>query len=254
MTRVWHDKRYYERIETVEKFDHPSFLKINALSKQAIKILDVGCGDGSKLSKLGSKESKRYGCDISKAGTDRGKKLYKEIIFSVFSGTRLPFKSDFFDLTTTHFVLEHTKNPKALITDMIRVTKKDGLICFLAPNYGAPNRASPNFIGSRSKKLLHGFKHDLFPRQGLNWNKVTPKLNTMENFESDDDTTIEPYLNSLRLFLKSHKCDIVETSSNWNLELKNFSKVQGVFSFFGNLGFYPFKYWGPHLFIVARKL
>lgn len=226
--KIWEDEAYYKRIGRLEKFDHPGFIRAQELCKDSETILDVGCGDGSKLKKLGGKDAKRFGCDVSPVA--------KKFGFDVFNGVNLPYKNGTFDRVTSFFVLEHTDEPKKLLVEMIRVLKINGLLILLAPNFGAPNRASPNFEGSRAKKLF------LNPH----WHKVTPRIDSMKNFESDLDTTMEPYLGDIVKYLQSKKMEILEKNSFWEMEKSNAKLIQNFFK-------YLFKDWGPHLFVVARK-
>lgn len=226
--KIWSDKKYYQEIARKETFDHPGYLRAIELCRDAKNILDVGCGDGSKLKKLGNKNTKRFGCDVSP--------LVKEYGFDVFDGVNLGYKDNTFDRVVSFFVLEHTEKPKDLLADMVRVLQKDGLLILLAPNFGAPNRCSPNFEGSRIRKL---FKNPT-------WHKVNPKTDSMKNFEPDLDTTMEPFLGSVVKYLKSLKLEIVEKNSFWEMERKDAKIIQKIFRLLC-------EDWGPHLFVVARK-
>jgi hypothetical protein len=126
----------------------------------------------------------------------------------------------------------------------------------IAPNYGAPNRASPPFRGPRIKKLIEGFLNDLLrPFIGgssLNWNKVEPIANA-DHYEIDWDTTVEPYLGSLALFVKSLGLTVIEKMSCWEEEEKGANSMQKVLRFLGERNIYPFNNWGPHLVILVEK-
>lgn len=228
MNKLWNDKNYYKRISEKETFDHPGFLLAKKYCLNTKKILDMGCGDGSKLIRLGNSKTERFGCDVSNISQKLG--------FVKFDGVKLPFESNFFDRVVSFFVLEHTQKPKELLVEMVRVLEPEGLLILLCPNFGAPNRASPNFKGSRIKKLFFN------PR----WNKVAAKTESMENFQSDFDTIMEPYLGDVVAFLKQRGLKIIETNSFWEMELKNAKVWQKLFKYF-------FKNWGPHLFLVAQK-
>lgn len=227
--KLWNDEKYYKKIAQSEDFSHPGFLRAQEYCQNAKKILDVGCGDGSKLKKLGNLKTKRFGCDVGSFSQKLG--------FKRFNGIKLPFESNYFDRVVSFFVLEHTQEPQKLLIEMVRVLEPGSLLILLCPNFGAPNRASPNFKGPRWKKLFFN----------PHWNKVIPKTDSMKNFQSDFDTLIEPYLVDVANLLKQNGLKIIETNSYWEMELKNAKIWQKLFRYF-------FKNWGPHLFIVVQKL
>lgn len=250
--KIWGSKDYYQTISALEDFSHPGFQKAIELCKESQTILDVGCGDGSKLERLAGPLIKGTGTELSQMAIGLAKQKFPKSIYKLQKSSELPFTGNKFDCVTNFFVLEHTIDPMHLITEMIRVCKKNGLVILLCPNFGAPNRASPNFIGSRASKLMSGFISDLTNSQALNWNKVKPKITSIKEFIPDLDTTAEPYLGSLIKFLKS-KGDIIETNSYWEMEKTRPKLIQRLFKLLGQLQLYPFKYWGPHLFLVFRK-
>jgi len=136
---------------------------------------------------------------------------------------------------------------------MLRVTEADGYLAILCPNYGAPNRRSPVSKENPFKKLISGFILDLIgSRDGIGFTKVTPKK-IFKNI--DDDTTCEPYLWNLLKYLRHKKYIKVEqTSSLWEIDDNAVSLHQRLFKMLGQKGIFPFKYWGPQLFIVIKKL
>ena len=227
--KIWEDKRYYDRIERLDDLSHPGFLLAQEYCQEAKKILDVGCGNGSKLKKLGNSKTKRFGCEVSS--------LAKQWGFQVFNGIKLPYKDCSFDRVVSFFVLEHTDKPKELLVDMVRVLETGGLLILLAPNFGAPNRASPNFEGSRIMKLIFNPE----------WHNVKPKIDSMEDFESDLDTTFESYLGTIAGYLPKLGMKIIEKNSFWEMERSDAKIIQKLFRHF-------FADWGPHLFLVVQKI
>ncbi len=134
----------------------------------------------------------------------------------------------------------------------MRVLKRGGSFLIVAPNFGAPNRASPGFSGSRFRKLIGGFARDFIPAGDLNWNRVEP-IATSNSYEIDWDTTIEPYLGSLLKYLKHKGFSISFSASFWDLDSPKASFMQKNFKFLGRMGIYPFNLWGPHMTVVIEK-
>lgn len=253
-TDIWLKKEYYQKISQKEDFSHPGFLYAVNSSKKASSILDIGSGDGSKLARLGNLRTLKVGCDPSFTGSKIAKQANSKMLTVVCEGEYLPFVNNSFQQVTCFFVLEHTHNPEELVKEIIRVTKKEGLFIIVAPNFGAPNRASPNYKKSRISKLLNGLKFDLFINaSSLNWNSVKPNLKSINEFEPDLDTTIEPYLLSLTRFIRQFPVKIIHKDSCWEMELEKPKLLQKIFRFLGTKSVFPFSYWGPHLFLVGKK-
>jgi len=255
--KLWQTQNYYQKASAASKksLDHPALLEIAKFSKAALRILELGCGDGTKLASLTPKSKKRFGVDISKKAIDLAKKKFKDINF--FQGDvekGLIFQNQSFDLVYSAFVLEHLSNPEKFLKEAIRLTEIDGKIVFVAPNFGAPNRSSPCFKGSRIKKLFIGFLKDFLAIgkdfKELNWLKVKPRIN--EKYQPDFDTTVEPYLLTLQKFLEKNGIKTLKVNSLWSEELTSKSN-QNVFRLLAYLKIYPFYFWGPHLFYVGER-
>lgn len=252
---MWNSKKYYQNIAKTEDFSHPGFLQVIKLCRQARSVLDVGCGDGSKLARIGNSQTARTGCDISRAAVKLGRKKFPKINFSVVPGEKLPYADNQFENIVSFFTIEHTQDPELFVSEMVRVTKPKGRLFILAPNYGAPNRASPNFRGSRVWKMLAGIVQDFFSRDyHLTWNHVESKVTSFNNFKPDSDTTVEPYLRSLICYLQSRNIRIAKANSYWEMERGNAWFWQKILRFLGEKSFFPFEFWGPHIYLSGEKL
>ena len=244
---------YYYNIASKgsKDFKHLAMKKLAEIASSATQILDMGCGEGTRLGLLKSKAEK-YGIDINKFAITNARKKYKNIKFEIGNLENLPYKDNFFDLVYSAYVFEHLDNPKKVIAEGLRVLKKNGHLIIIAPNFGAPNRASPPSKENRLTKLIHGFVFDFLLTRELNWQKVTP-ISTIDKYDIDWDTTIEPYIKSLMEFLKRKHMKIDYYSSCWQEETSENGIFQKVFRVLGEIGFYPFNLWGPHLIVVAQK-
>lgn len=255
---VWGRKSsgYYDlQIISQELFEHPGYSILLELAREATRTLDIGCGDGRKTSLISTKARTKepYGVDISPYAIKEARKKDSTVSYTVADIEFLPFDTAYFDLVYSGFVLEHTQNTEKIILEAIRVLKPGGFGILLCPNYGSPNRSSPCYNKSRIKKLFYGFLLDFYRQKDkLSWEKVTPMSDARNKHTMDFDTTVEPYLLTLKNFLESNSCEIFNCSSLW--ELEDSAKLRHkFFKLLGEVNIYPFIYWGPQVLVVFRK-
>ena len=230
---------------------HPGLLYLRETFKKRKRVLDVGCGEGSRMATLSTNFNECYGVDLNKTAVNLAKKIYPHLKFTMGNVENLEFEDESFDLVYSAFVIEHVVNYNKVISEMFRVCKKDGLIVILAPNYGAPNRRSPNSKENPIVKLIRGFVYDYFGNtETIKWTKVEPKK--VYN-RIDDDTSVEPYIGSLVRFFERTRYKIVKSSSLWELEQTSLNPRKILFKLLGKLKMYPFIYWGPQIFITIEK-
>lgn len=254
--KLWKTKKYYEFAGRGSRdVDHPGMKELMTLSKKATNILDLGCGEGTRLSYV-AKGKSGAGVDISANAISLAKESYPQFSFKKADLEKLTFKDGDFDLVYSAYVLEHLNNPEKVIDEAIRVLRNDGYLVLIAPNYGAPNRASPVFRGSRFKKLFGGLVKDFFvvfkSVNSLQWDKVTA-LDDITSYAPDTDATTEPYLGTLMHYLIKRGLEIKKYSSCWGEELPGAKVFQRLIRVLGETGLFPFKLWGPHLIVVAYK-
>ncbi|MBL7036665.1 methyltransferase domain-containing protein [Candidatus Microgenomates bacterium] len=259
-SKLWKSDHYYKKAgESSSAFDYPGMKVLKKYSIGASRILDLGCGDGTRLNYLSRKNNKCYGVDISKKAISLSKKKYPKCDFTASNLEKLSFKDNSFDLVYSAFVLEHLKNPQKMLKEATRVLEPSGVLILMAPNFGSPNRISPPGKYSRVKKLLVGVFSDLsrpfIKVNSLKWRKVTPiEINDPKEYSIDCDTTIEPYIGDLVPFLKNKNFKIIKSSSLWSQDSKGGSILNLVVKSLGKIGLYPFTNWGPHLLVVAKKI
>lgn len=102
---------------------------ISFIPPSPTKILDVGCASGWFLSKLKQnyKKADCYGVDVYREAIAYGKKKYKNLHLKVGDAHKLPFNSSTFDVIVCCEVVEHVLNPLAVLKEIKRVLKKDGV-------------------------------------------------------------------------------------------------------------------------------
>lgn len=107
------------------------------IKKFPIKIIDFGCGDGVQLNTIKKALNKEknvelYGIDLSNEALSVAKKKTGGhfINSSVYE---VPFQDESFDISISSDVIEHVNNPLAMIEEIRRVTKPDGIIIIGTP-------------------------------------------------------------------------------------------------------------------------
>jgi len=95
------------------------------------KVLDLGCGDGDYALQL-----KQTGYDVLAADLDNERFRYKDNIpFMQCDITKgLPFADGSFDICLFLEVIEHLKNPYAVMQELKRILKPNGTLILSTPN------------------------------------------------------------------------------------------------------------------------
>lgn len=120
------------------------------------KLLEVGYGCGIFFHSLKNKAKKIYGIDIHKKAAEVERLLRNEHIFAyLFSGSLLemPFEGMTFDGVVCISTLEHIKNLQLAISELNRITKKNGYVFVGVP---VKNKLSDTFfhlMGYDSNKI-----------------------------------------------------------------------------------------------------
>ncbi len=100
-------------------------------------IFDVGCGLGQLISELEKRDYRNItGVDSSETATKAltSSSHYAKIYCLDLERSRLPVDDNFVDIVTCLEVFEHLYNPLALLAEITRVLKPQGLAIFSFPN------------------------------------------------------------------------------------------------------------------------
>lgn len=96
------------------------------------RVLDVGCGVGMYLAAFQRCTSHVFGVEVEHAWACDALSHANGIVQAV--GEFLPFADGAFDLTFSHEVLEHVTDDRAVLAEMVRVTRPGGRIVLFVPN------------------------------------------------------------------------------------------------------------------------
>lgn len=94
-------------------------------------ILDLGCSHGYILKNLAHDAGFCVGVDIDRETARLGA---PNIAYVLADGERLPFKAGTFDIVVCNHVYEHTDAPAAMLAEIRRLLKADGVCYFAGPN------------------------------------------------------------------------------------------------------------------------
>ncbi len=105
-------------------------------SRLAGLVLENGCGVGLYAERLAAFGGQVVGLeyDFARAAEASG----REVRVLNAAGEALPFSPATFDLILSHEVLEHVRDDRTAIHEMIRVLKRGGRLVIFCPNRGYP--------------------------------------------------------------------------------------------------------------------
>lgn len=112
-------------------------------SRKNIKILDIGCGDGSHLIDISrninnlSVKAKISAIDISKRNIELASERLGDINFIVADAINLPFESNYFDFVYSWMVIEHLNDYPKMVSEINRVLKENGT-CYVSTIMKSP--------------------------------------------------------------------------------------------------------------------
>ncbi len=158
MARRYNPEDYIFHSNFLVKFvELMRFKKIKDLLQLTIDdhFLDIGCGSGYLLNQAACKRG--IGVDISdlmvKTAWENCKKNGKKFIVQS-DAENLPFKNRSFSKIVSTEVIEHILHPKALLEEIVRVSKKNTVIVITIPNEKYINWIKNLLFSLKVHKLL----------------------------------------------------------------------------------------------------
>jgi len=111
-------------------------------SIQGTRVLEVGTGRGGKGIAYAGEGMNVTALDVDvpalQLGAQAARARNVNIRFLVGDGTRLPFPADYFDAILLDSVIEHVRDPQALLQECQRVLKRGGIVFVVFPPFYGP--------------------------------------------------------------------------------------------------------------------
>ncbi len=121
---------------------------INQLDLHKKNVLDIGCYDGTLLSRLRNKDNNLWGIEANPYLTSRAiKKGVQVKNFLLTDETRLPFHNGFFELVIAGEFIEHVYDPVHFLKEVRRVLAPKGKLLISTPNLASLSRRCMLFLG-----------------------------------------------------------------------------------------------------------
>src|SRR3990170_2451722 len=135
---------------------HPSYVwrsgqdrRLNLIRRyvplEGARVLDIGCGIGTYVRRLGELSDRVYGIGVDAARVRRG----DLDSLAVGVSERLPFAGRSFDMVLLNEVIEHVKDDAETLREACRVVRADGHVVIYAPNRLYPFETHGVYLGKR---------------------------------------------------------------------------------------------------------
>jgi len=126
-------RRFYDRIDRDKEYSICKNAEEHSIYPALIKIIERYGLNDKKIFEIGSGTGRFQDIVADYTGVDISEdlqKLYHKPFFVVEDGKPYPFQDESFDFVFTNAVFEHIPNIGLALSEMIRVTKRGGVILF----------------------------------------------------------------------------------------------------------------------------
>ncbi len=208
-------------------------------SPKGKKILDVGCGNGGISIAFTMAGAQVSGVEIEEElymiSKNYAESLNIKPDFYLYDGLKLPFENNAFDFAVSASVLEHTDDPTAYLTEILRVVKPGGSLYL-----GFPNKLWPKetHTGLWLLTYMPAFLRPAY----IKFKKRNPLEDNNLHFYSYFDLQ-----KMIEVGLGNYKWIIVEEEGKSNNLVKKI--IRSVLKMLG----LPYKAFLPHILLILKK-
>lgn len=154
-SQKFYDEVYYKNLDTEQLVNrHYRNLAKRLNIQSGEHILDIACGTGGWLLTCKQLGALTYGIDISEKAIAFCKKILSPENFHVADAEQLPFPDHSFDVITCLGSLEHFRDQKVAIKEILRVAKTNAKVIISVPNSGFLTRRLGLYRGTQQADYL----------------------------------------------------------------------------------------------------
>jgi len=213
------------------------------------RALDVGCGVGQVVRRLGESGFVAAGVDVSEPCVARARSA--GLNCALYDGGSLPYPDGSFDSAGALNVLEHVEEPEVFLSELVRVVKAGGKVVVSSPNFFRVigwHDYHPHMRGWRNKarnlrRLIAKRRQMRTSPAQVRFDRITPIVK--ESFTADDDAIVATNGPEIAFFLRRAGCRVerIECTDR---------PVNAVVDVLLNLT--PLRYGMFNAFVVARRV
>jgi methionine biosynthesis protein MetW len=131
----WRRRESYTEQHHEESSPNEIIETVDLILRKGLRVLDIGCGNGSLFKIAEAKFHEVHGCDISLTALQGAKTTgMRTICLDLNTTIPLPYQNESFDAITCLEVLEHILDPFHLLNDLHRVLRPKGQVLLTTPN------------------------------------------------------------------------------------------------------------------------
>ncbi|MFC1662951.1 class I SAM-dependent methyltransferase [Patescibacteria group bacterium] len=184
--RITHDKiackynqKHDEIYNDIEQHRLNNIIKdiISRTKLKSIQVLDFGAGTGNLTKKFINFGCQVTACDVSEKSLNilSQESNSPNLKVKPYNGQTLPFPDNSFDIVSTYSVLHHIPDYLSAIEEMVRVTKKNGLVYIdheTNNNHWHPNPVLNEYYQLIKKTFWEKLSSSLKSGELFSWNFV----------------------------------------------------------------------------------
>ncbi len=130
---------YYEQRESSPTFRAEQNALLRWLSvRQGDTVLEMGCGNGSLLTRLEGTGATVVGLDVSRSALEVARSRLKRAAVALGDATNLPFAAETFSGVAAQHLIEHFSPDAEVLREWYRVLRVGGRLVVATPNAGFP--------------------------------------------------------------------------------------------------------------------